>query len=216
MSQLKFTDDGLGNLSLSNQQFDGVEFADITIAPPRGKSITLSNVRFIDCKVAPGSCVITSGVVLDDVVFKNFDCGDALRISSEATVRKVVVAGERPLSLVVQPEREDHFIISDPLDATFQFDISEFAGSVCIVGVRGDFIQKDPSRHVVIKSTWKNDVDWKSLGIGPFSYWRIFLKKLSVFNATEGVFSLPPEGDKHHSETMREKENLEQVGVRFD
>lgn len=215
MTQVDFQDDGSGNPVLSNREFEQAEFSDLTVMPPQGKIATVENVKFINCRVSPGTCVMTSDVVLDNVVFSNLDCGDALKISSEATLRRVVVAGESPSSLVVQPEFEDDFVVRPPEDIDFQLDVSEFSGSVCIVGLSGRLIRKDSNRHVVVKSSWKNEVDWKTLGIGPFSYWRIFLKKLSVFNVPEGVFSLPPSTDKHYSETIDEMSRMEGAGVCF-
>lgn len=215
MAHVDFQDDGSGNLIVANQEFEQAKFLDLTVMPPQGKTATVENVKFVNCKVSPGTCVITSDVVLDNVVFSNLDCGDALKISSEATLRRVVVAGDRPSSLVVQPEFEDDFSVQPPKDVDFQLDVSGFNGSVCVVGLLGSLIRKDPNRHVVIKSSWKSEVDWKTLGIGPFSYWRIFLKKLSVFNVPEGVFSLPPSTDKHYSETIDEMSRMENAGVCF-
>ena len=96
---------------------------------------------------------------------------------------------------------------------TFCLDISKFLGDVCVVGFRGDTVRKDPVRHVTVKASWRSELDWNALGIGPFSYWKIWVKKLAVFGAEEGVFSLPKTSDKHYGEAIKEKAILEQAGI---
>jgi hypothetical protein len=191
MADLEFSDDGKGNFELSNELFDGRIFAELKIAPRIGNTMSIRNTKFVGCKTLPGTCVIRSGVTLEDVTFSNLDCGDALRISSEATLRRVVVEGKRPKSLIVQPENEQRFVTRPCDNCGFQLDVSQFDGSVTIVGLRGDMVRKNPERHVTVKARWKNEVPWNDLGIGPFSYWRIFAVKVAVCRAEEGVFSLP-------------------------
>ncbi|OYP37204.1 hypothetical protein [Rhodopirellula sp. MGV] len=213
MTQVGFEDDGSGNLQLADEEFHQAVFPDLTIMPRQGRSVVLKNVKFIDCEVRPGTCVITSDVVLDSVVFSNLDCGDSLTISSKVRFRRVIVAGDRPVSLVVQPESEGDLVVQSPDNDDFQLDVSRFNGSVCVIGLPGSKIVKDSSRHVLVNASWKTDVDWKTLRIGPFSYWRILLKKLSVFNASEGVFSLPLSTDKNYAETIDEMKRMENAGV---
>lgn len=212
--KLDFKLDSFGTEVLSNQLFEGIGFSDLQISPPLGSKVRVEKCQFIDCSTSPGTCWISSGVFLEDVIFSNLDCG-GIRISSEVDLRRVVIKGEKPTSLVVQPESVEEFEMSAPKDVEFQLDISEFAGEVTIVGLRGKLVRKNPDRHVSVHESWNKEVDWKGLGIGPFSFWRIFIKKLSVCNAKEGVFSLPERRNKYFAEAMREKDLLEKAGVDF-
>ena len=103
------------------------------------------------------------------------------------------------------------------MDATvgdeIRLDVSRFDGKVSLIGLWGRSVRKDPSRHVTIRAAWKDEVDWKALGIGPLSFWRILIKKLSASNAVEGVFSLPSQVDKNFEATMEQKKALELSGL---
>lgn len=214
--KLEYHDDGQGNLQITDRLFEDCQFADLTIAPVVGRTTLIRNVGFIDCAVAPGTCWVFGGVTLDGVVFSNLDCGDALRINSEVTLKSVVVKGRKPKALIVRPEGDQRGAPPSSTNGDYQLDVSDFAGDVEIIGLRGSMVRKDPERHVAIKASWKVDVNWTELGIGPFSYWRIFVKKLAVFNAAEGIFSLPTPSSKDYQVTMQEKNQLENAGLRFE
>jgi len=130
-------------------------------------------------------------------------------------MKEVVVAGTKPNTLIIQPEQKDGFAIPDHGEEAFQLDVTEFMGEVVIVGMHGNMVRKDATRHVTVRSRWKEEVNWKELGIGSFSYWRIFVRKLTVFNVEEGVFSIPDSSDEDYAETMQEKERLEDAGLCF-
>ena len=214
--EIEFNSDSSGTQWLSGLVFDNSQFAHLEILPPAGRIVRIEDCQFLSCSTSPGTCVIGRGVILNNVVFSDLNCGDAIRLSSEATLKRVVVKGSRPKALIVQPEFEDHFKMTESTDTEYQLDITEFIGVVTIIGIRGKMVRKDSARHVTVHANWKDEVDWKGLGIGPFSYWKIFIKKLAVFNAEEGVFSLPDSSDKHYSETMRERELIEKSGLHFD
>lgn len=213
--ELEFRDDGNGYAELSNGSFRNCQFSELKIAPPLGATAAIRNTVFIDCVTSPGTCVIRSGVTLEHVLFSNLDCGDALRISSEVALREVVIKGRKPRSLIVRPESDRGFVTRTPDDCDYQLDVSEFDGEIEIVGLRGNMVRKDSDRQVTVRASWKEDVDWQKLAIGPFSYWRIVTTKLSLFEAAEGVFSLPKPSRKHYAETMREKKSLENLGLSF-
>lgn len=213
--KLEFDLDTDGNQVLSGRLFENATFSHLELLPAMGSKIRIENCQFLRCATSPGTCIISSGVTLDDVVLSDLDCGDALRISSEAELNKVVIKGERPKALIVQPENEAGSLVPESKQVEFHLDISQFFGDVTIVGIRGMLVRKDAHRHVTVHARWKDELDWKRLGIGPFSYWKIFVKKLSVFHVEEGVFSLPDSSNKHYAETMREREALENAGIRF-
>ena len=213
MSQLEFNNQECGNMLLSERVFTDVSFANMVLVPKHGRLIELSNIEFQNCRVTPGTCVISEGVKLKNVKFASFECGDALRISSEAMLERVVISGKCPSALIIKPENKE--FATREHSADFQLDISEYFGRVSIIGLHGGSIRKDPLRHVAVKLSWKNAVDWKSLGIGPSSFWWILLKILEASSATEGVFSLPPKSDKRYSRTINEMDALKKSGLRI-
>jgi hypothetical protein len=214
--QLDFNNDGSGQLTLLEKTYERAVFSDMVIAPPIGTYASIVNCVFKNCETSPGTCLIRSNVSLENVSFIDFDCGDALRISSGAKLRKVTIAGRFPRMLIVRPEEGAVVDISVPDKPSFNLDISKFTGTVEIIGYGGPAVKKDPSRHVTVEHKWKSQVDWKSLGIGLASYWRVFLSKLSSFGAEQGVFSLPEPSSKKYSEALREMELLASHGIKFD
>ncbi len=214
--RLEFDTDPSGNQILSGHVFENTRFHDLDVKPGVGKKTRLEHCKFLNCSTSPGTCVIAGDVALNDVVISNLDCGDAIRISSETEFNEVVIAGDSPKSLIVQPRNESGFMMRPLAGETFQLDISNFHGEVVIVGMHTKAIRKDTSRHVGVLAKWKNDVDWNALRIDPFSYWRIYIKKLMLFSADEGVFSLPSKKDKNYGQTMREMELLENLGLQFE
>lgn len=204
-----------GNLQLMDTTYGEKQFDEILLAPAPGRNLAVRQVVFRNCATRPGTCRVLSGVTLENVSFIDLDCGDALRLCTESVVSHVLVSGNRPKSLIVRPATNDAYSIPVIANTDWQLDISRFAGEVEVVGMRGNMVRKDSVRHATIKAAWGTSVDWKCLGIGPFSYWRIFIKKLSVFRTEEGVFSLPDAGHKHYAEVIREKAILEKAGLCF-
>lgn len=214
--ELDFARDEFGNEVLSGRTFENSSFSAIEILPKIGQQTRVENCKFVNCSTSPGTCVIGSGVTLKRVEIQNLDCGDAIRIDSNATLWEVVIKGSKPNALIVQPESELRLASMLHSHCEFQLDISEFYGEVTIVGLGRDMVKKDPNRHVTVECKWKDEIDWKGLGIGPFSYWRIFLKKLAVFGAEIGVFSLPHHNDKHWTESLRERTLIEKAGAKTE
>jgi hypothetical protein len=212
MIKLLFDIDSAGDKLLVGRTFKNMQFSDLEIIPLVGRKIRIENCSFLNCSTSPGTCVIGSDVSLHRVVISNLDCGDAIRIDTNTELMEVVISGEKPSRLIMRPGI-GNCVMSEPKHVEFQLDISSFLGEVEIVGMRGNMVRKDSSRHVIVKAVWKNEVDWKGLGIGPFSFWPILVKKLSLANAEEGVFSLPDRSDKDYTDTIRERELIEKSGV---
>ncbi len=217
MMTLAFTSDEFGNQSLINKKYEGDVFPDITLFPVAPRTVMLRNIQFANCKTSPGTCMIGGNVILDNVVFSNFDCGDALHIYSEVVLRQVTVIGQKPASLIVQPNADNEsFVQTSGADVDYHLDVSDFLGEVVVVGFYGNKVRKNSERHVTIRSRWKEEVDWMGLGIGPLSYWKLYLRKLASFSVEEGVFSLPEPNNKHFETTIRERRRLEEIGLSFD
>ncbi|MHC2066870.1 hypothetical protein ACYFX5_05335 [Bremerella sp. T1] len=214
--QLEYDVDDSGNRFLSGRLFENVQFSDLEIAPRMGSPIRIEDCRFLNCSTSLGTCLIRRGTTLDSVVFSNLDCGDAIHVSSEVCLNRVVIEGKKPKSLFIKPQDRETFKMPEVPDTDFQLDITNFSGTVDIEGLRGNMVRKDPSRHVTIQAKWRDEVDWKGMGIGGSSYWKIFVRKLAYNNADEGVFSLPGRSHDDFSEVMHQKELLKNAGLRFD
>jgi hypothetical protein len=215
MEEIRFQRNEYGDLDLVNKTFEGQQFNEILLAPAAGTQLAVRQVVFTNCVTSPGTCRVLGGVTLDDVSFIDLDCGDALRLCTESVRSHVLVSGDCPKSLIVQPATEHGYSIPAAVNTDWQLDISQFTGEVVVVGMRGNMVRKDPNMQATVQSAWAKDIPWKDLGIGPFSYWRLFIKKLNAFGTEEGVFSLPDVGHKHHAEVMREKAVLEKTGLSF-
>ncbi len=171
----------------------------------------LTNTTFFNCVVDPGTCRVEADSLLQNIVFDNLKCGDALRISSDANIKQVTIRGSEPKSLIVRPDS----LMNATRSECLVLDIYDYKGEVEIIGFGKDAVRFNKLYHVAISSIDFDSVDWKSLDIGPFSYWRIFHKKLKVFQASFGVFSLPSKRDRHYHATLSEMGKLEQLGLVF-
>lgn len=214
--KLEFDVDDLGNQVIVGRKFEKCQFSDLVISPPLSSRVRIENCEFLKCLTSPGTCRFCSGVTLDHVMIRDLDCGDAIRISSEVDFNQVIIEGKSPKSLIIKPEDKTTFAIPELKHVAFQLDISGFLGEVTILGMRSSMVRKDPNRHVTMHEKWKDEVAWTDLGIGPLSYWRIYVKQLSFLHAEEGVFSLPDPKEKSYSETMKERDILAKAGVQFN
>jgi len=154
-------------------------------------------------------------ITLSNVIFDDFDCGDALRINSECVCQNVTIVGRRPTSLFVRPG-DDVTLDSIPTNDLVAFDISRFTGEVEIIGYAGREVKKDVARHVSIYSNWKTEVDWKKLGIEGLSFWHITMQKAEDGNAGRGVFSLPSPKSKKYQKIIEQRALLEEAGLCFE
>lgn len=211
-TEIAFREDGQGNLILADRTYQGCRFADLTFAPSEG-TIVVRNTRFISCSTHPGTCVIAEGVALDRVVFDNFDCGEALRISSLVKFDRVVVKGGMPRALRIQPEPGETANPAAAAKVPFQLDISNFAGDVLVAGLRTELIRRNPARHAVLESRWCDDVPWRELKSPTTSFWKLGAMHLREIKVEQGIFSLPDPSDRYYEQVMREKERLQQAGV---
>lgn len=212
---LIFESDDDGNHFLFGRTFDKIELSHLQLAGRHGKQLRLEDCKFINCSTSPGTCMIGSGVTLRRVEFSNFDCGDAIRIDAAASLQEVVISGVKPASLVIQPDYGASFTVPELDDASFHVDITDYLGEVTILGLRGDCVRKSLDRQVTVLARWKEEINWNGLGIGPLSFWRIFIKKLTSAKVSEGVFSLPDVHHKKFAQTQKEKKLLEDSGIRF-
>jgi hypothetical protein len=201
--------------TLENQVFAKTVFSDFSLYPPVGSAFTIRNVEFQNCEVSPGTCMIGSGTILEDVTFVNFECGDAMHIASSTVMRNVKIVGKsRPRMVWIRSCENASLFPSEPVPkGTCSFDISEYSGQVSITGMDVDSIRVNPELQVKMRLEKMNAVDWKSLGLGGLSYWRILSKKIASDDATEGVFSVPARKSRAYEEAMADLAILKSAAI---
>lgn len=94
-------------------------------------------------------------------------------------------------------------------------DITCFHGAeVEVIGVPAGKIRISPTRQVVVRSDWRTEFNWETLGLKRLGFFGIVTKKLQAHNVREGVFSLPdPKRNRaHYDEAVRELEILRRAG----
>ncbi|WP_050028403.1 hypothetical protein [Verrucomicrobium sp. BvORR034] len=209
-----FKPDSLGRI-LTDETFTNKVFSDFTLSPPGASRFLMRGVKFEGCRVTPGTCVIEAGSVLDEVVFTNFECGDAMHIASEVAMRNVTIQGkESPRMLWIRPSGKAELLRSThACKGGCSLDISGYNGELSITGIDVKRVRIDPQLHVKIDLGKMNTVDWKSLGIGGLSYWRLMARKVSADGATEGIFSMPSKESRNYEKSMAELDLLRKAGV---
>lgn len=206
--------DDSGGFVLRDREFTRFEFGDFSVSPALGQSIRLENLHFDHCSVSPGTCVIREGAILRDVLFSEFQCGDAMHISSSALLERVKVKGEnQPQMVWLKPNIGDTHVPQLYDEIEWALDISEFAGQVSITGIPTEKVRVDLNRHVIARADWLTTVDWEALGIGRLSYWRILAKKVASAGSTCGVFSLPQQSHTRYEVSMNEFQALKETGL---
>ncbi len=201
---------------LANRVFSSVSFEDFVLPNPGNRVAALSDLQFNRCSVSPGTCVIRRGARLSKVLFDCFECGDAMRVSSEVFLDRVTIRGRgAPKMLWVRPQTEppEPIAVTDQPGVEWSLNISDYCGEVSITGLQTDKIILAPSRHVILRTDKFRSVDWQSLGIAPLSYWRLMAKKVTADGASEGVFSLPKEPSRHFDRSMVELQILRDAGL---
>lgn len=78
-----FKKNNKGNFFIYEKIFNNLIFSDFTLRPTNDHLLEMLNVRFEFCTVSSGTCVIRKGVSLKNVVFSEFDCGDALHMAMQ-------------------------------------------------------------------------------------------------------------------------------------
>lgn len=200
---------------LIGETFANKVFSAFSLCPPAGSRFLIQGVRFENCKVTPGTCVINPETILDDVVFTNFECGDAMHIASEVVMLNVKIeGGECPKMVWIKPSLEAQLRRPIPCKGDgCSLDLSGYAGELSITGIDVNTVRINPQLHVKIHVERMNAVDWQSLGIGGLSYWRLMARKVSADGAISGIFSVPSTKVHYYEKSMTELDLLRKAGV---
>ncbi len=203
-----------GSYILAGKTYNEEVFKDFTVNPLPGNIISIVNTEFNKCKVSIGTCMLMKGTVLKEVTFNDFNCGDALHISSEAILDKVKIIGPKfPKMIWIRPEsqgdqRDDHNKVS----VEWMLDISNFNGEVSITGLPVNKVKIDTEKQVIVGAEIFKKLDWKRLGLSSLSYWRLLAKKVEVDSSSEGIFSIPKKTDRDYERSINELKILRGLG----
>ena len=212
---LEFATDANGNRRLADRRFDGATFPDLQLHPPPGTEWILERVYLSRCRTDPGTCWISRGATLRDVVIEDLDCGDALWISSNCQLERVVLKRrKRTCRLIVRPFEGDDPLFQQRTD-DWCLDITCFHGAeVEVIGVPAGKIRISPHTSSGGPQRLRTEFNWETLGLKRLGFFGIVTKKLQVHNVREGVFSLPDPGRNraHYDEAVRELEILRRAG----
>lgn len=214
-----------GKKQLVGKVFSNQQFKEIALGPVKKAEQTYEvvNCKFINCKISPGLFVVRNGILLKNVLFQNVSSGDCLTISSNTFLDNVVLRGKHKKGgLWVKPsEVFDEKLETELKNRRITFtnnikvmlDIVDYeAPEIAILGIPSSKVAINPDKHVVIKRSWKNEINWGELGIGPTSFWRIRLKYLRGFSVEEGVYGLPLKNNKKYKQVMDEHSHLRSLG----
>ena len=119
-------------------------------------------------------------------MLNNFKCGDSIHLEAEAVLDNLKIVGDYPSSLVMQPFDVGNCMIDS--EAECHIDISDYRGSVSLIGVIGKKVRINPNIHAVVQSSWKDILNWNKLDIPTGSFWR---NCMSGLVNCDGFFSLP-------------------------
>jgi len=229
----KYTEDRLGlgadqsgKKKVSGSRFEGQLFEEWVLGPVReiGDYCVIENSEFINCTVKPGEFVVHEGVVLRQVLFDHVVSSEPMTISTNAVLDHVTIRGRAATGglwvkpdEVLDPGREARlreWAKRSTEDVDVMMDIADYWGpEATILGLPAEKVVVDPARHVTVRASWSERIDWKHLDIGPTSFWRLNLRYMRAFGVEVGIFSLPPKEDKKRDRTMQEMGRLQECGV---
>lgn len=218
--------DESGAKRLSGASFVDQTFPELVLGPIQqiGQTFVVEDCRFERCTVEPGRFAIRPGVVLRNVVFNSVSSQDSLTISTNTVLDRVTICGNPRMGGVwVKPDEVFDTAQDNQLrewatrswpTIDVMLDISKYWGpNVEILGLPAERVVFDPARHIVVKRTWNDVVDWTELGIGPRSYWRIRLMRIKSFDVDTGIYDLPTKKEGKYEEAMRDLMKLKECGL---
>lgn len=210
----------LSNITLADERLER-----LLIGPgrPPASTVLLKDSAFTRCAIR-GELRIAPGVALENVLFDDVRAPDMMTVSAQAALDRVIVKGGRasvglwvkPSDFATPSDRQEceAWAASRQNAASWMLDFSQLESKeVEVVGLPLDKLRWNSERHVALKLERFQGSAWKELNLAPTSFWRLRLKRLELFGAAEGVFSLPLEGDKKYVQTKEEMLCLIREGI---
>lgn len=193
-----------GDYVLMGKRYTNEVFESLVIDMEAKTRFVIADSIFENCKTERGF-FITKSTLLKNVSFIDFDCGDALHISSETHMENLKVFGAKPKMLWIKPETKVAAGKSKQRkNVSFIIDISGYEGAVSITGVPLNKIIFHPEKHVPLTYALHEEIDWEALQISKVSFWKLMIRKIKADGAEEGLFSLPPKTSKNYERSMQE------------
>ncbi|BCL93369.1 hypothetical protein ACNRBV_04025 [Ralstonia pseudosolanacearum] len=222
---------GLGGLhvggprELSNITLVDENLERLLIGPgrPPASTVLLKDSAFTRCAIR-GELRIAPGVALENVLFDDVRGPDMMTVSTQAALDRVIVKGGhasvglwvKPSDFATPSDRQEceAWAASRQSAASWMLDFSELESKeVEVVGLPLDKLRWNTERHVPLKLDRFQGSAWKALNLPSTNFWRARLRRLELFGVTEGVYSLPLEGDKRYAQTKEEMLYLVREGI---
>lgn len=210
---------------LSGSYFEGQNLDSVLLGPgdPPNALVSMEDSVFSKCKIK-GEFRVAPGVMLKNVLFDNVWSSDGLTVSTQAVLDQVVVKGGRGGSgLWIKPsefveaqirDRYEQWAHEASQSVEWMIDFSELDGNeVEVVGLPASKLRWNMDRHILIESQWTKSEAWKALDLPITSFWRMRLKRLELFGAAEGVYSIPNQSDKKYAQFKDEMSRLIAAGL---
>ncbi len=216
MLQFPLSPDSDGGMLLEGLNANGGSYEQF-VFPASRERVTIGNCSFVDCCTTIGTCQIDSGTRIENVVFENFACGDAIHIDRSVHLSNLVIRGKKPSKVIVKPSGDEGETATDHSSDSIALDISGYQGDVEVLGLPSTAVRYNPERHICVHGNWKKRSDeWRAAGVGPLSYLGICLKKVTLGSHECGFFGLPRPRSKLYEEVKTEIQILtDKLGLSF-
>jgi len=216
MSQFPLSPQSDGGMLLEGLDANGDSYEQF-VFPASQERVTIRNCSFANCCTTIGTCQIDSGTRIENVVFENFACGDAIHIDRSVHLSNLIIRGKKPSKVIVKPTGKEGETFSDHSPDVIALDISGYQGDVEILGLPSTAVLHNPKRHICVHGSWKErSGEWRAAGVGPLSYLGICLKKVTLGGHECGFFGLPKPRSKLYEEVATEIQILtDKLGLSF-
>lgn len=201
---------------LEDAKFENARLQRLLLGPgsPPSAAVRLVNCSFIGCSVA-GEFRIAPGVELRNVIFDGVTSPDAMTINTQTVLRHVVVKGSAKCGglwvkpgVFQDPARQKHcedWAAAESVSIDQMLDFSEYlAADTEVIGLPISKLKWNKELHFPITLEGRSAQDWDAMKLPANSFWSMAAKRLQMFDAKEGVFSLPTRTHRKYAEAQGE------------
>lgn len=185
------------NVLIEGKTFNGNEFESFAINPANGVEVKFKNCTFNNCRISRGSFQIGKNVVLEEVVFNNFEVSGDMDIHSGAKItNSKVISSDTKDMLWIKNVLSDSGCDTNVID----LDISEFDGEVILTGNDVSHVSIDTEKHIFL---YADLLDQDHFKLNRANFFRSSASKVKNNGGRVGVFSIPK--NKLASDKFREQ-----------
>ncbi|WP_144055132.1 hypothetical protein [Rhodopirellula baltica] len=216
MTQLPLIPDSDGGIVLEGLDANGESYEQF-VFPASQERVTIRNCSFVNCCTTIGTCQIDFGTRIENVVFENFACGDAIHIDRSVHLSNLIIRGKKPSKVFVKTTGNEGQAVANHGHDAIALDISGYQGDVEVLGLPATTVLHNPERHICVHGNWnERSGEWRAAGVGPLSYLGICLKKVTLGGHECGFFGLPKRRSKLYEEVTTEIQILtDELGLSF-